>query len=55
MSGSMGFGSYLWAATPSALLEMHPQITDVSIKESLRELYSKTPLLYNTLPDVFNE
>lgn len=50
-----GFGSYLWAATPSALLEMHPQITDVSIKESLRELYSKTPLLYNTLPDVFNE
>ncbi len=50
-----GFGSYIWAATPSVLLEMHLQLTDLSIKESLKELYSKNPLLYNTLPDIFSE
>jgi hypothetical protein len=48
-----GLGSYLWAATPAVLSKMNIQIKDEKIKESLKDLYSKNPLIYKSLPASF--
>lgn len=42
-------GSYIWAATPRVLSDMYVRITDEA-SNSLKELYSKNPLVYNAIP-----
>lgn len=45
-----GLGSYLWAATPHVLRELHATITEPTARKELEELYAKNPLLYNCIP-----
>jgi 3-dehydroquinate dehydratase len=40
-------GSYIWAYTPTVLLEMHLKIDDPEIKRLFKELYKKHPLIYS--------
>ena len=45
-----GLGAYIWAAFPNNLSKMDINIKSLKIKESLKKLYYKNPLIYNTLP-----
>jgi hypothetical protein len=45
-----GLGSYLWAATPTVLLDMKATLTDKGLRDSLKHLYGKNPFLYQALP-----
>ncbi len=44
------FGSYIWAESPSILEEMRLYTKNKLIKEELKELYLKNPLIYSTMP-----
>jgi len=46
-----GLGSYIWAALPNVLSSLKLKITDNTIKEEFRELYSGNPLIYENLPE----
>lgn len=45
-----GLGAYIWAAFPNNLSKMDINIKNLKIKESLKKLYYKNPLIYNTIP-----
>lgn len=45
-----GLGSYLWAAMPGVLYNMHITVAQEDLKQSLQLLYGKNPLLYKTIP-----
>jgi hypothetical protein len=50
-----GFGSYVWAATPTVFSEMGIQIKNELIKKLLKELYANHPLIYKTIPQNFTQ
>lgn len=46
-----GLGSYLWAETPRVLTQMQPPLNALEC-ESLKKLYAKNPIFYETLKDL---
>jgi hypothetical protein len=50
-----GFGAYIWAFSPTVLSLLNMQDCSQELKETLKEIYAKNPLLYNTLPQVLQQ
>ncbi len=48
-----GFGTYIFAALPTILSNMNININDPLVNNVFKELYSKNPLIYRSLPSNF--
>ncbi len=48
-----GLSAYIWAATPKVLATLNITVNSKVIEEAVKHLYSKTPLVYRSIPRCF--